>query len=297
MWKLKRSSLIWEGSAMSEANIVWKHFYPKFLAIKRVESSSSVFHIQMVSETKTAVCPACGKRTRKVHSTHLRKTQDLPVLDHGVKLSILSKRYFCTNGNCSETVFMEQYHQFMGRYARYTNRCKDFIAKLALATDAETASKILKSLHIQASGDTLLRYAKSQGEDLDLPPVKGIGVDDWAYRKRHTYGTIIVDLETHQPLELLEGRDGKTFKIWLQQHPDITMVARDRASTYASAVDEILPDAVQIADRFHISKNLLDALKLSLSSYMPAKIRMGNPQNSEESNDSCDHSKKNPTGT
>ena len=167
------------------------------------------------------------------------------------------------------------------------------MTRLSLATDAETASKILRSLRIQASGDTLLRYAKGQGETLDLPLVKGIGVDDWAYRKRHTYGTIIVDLATHQPLELLEGRDGKAFKNWLQEHPDITVVARDRTSAYASAVDAVLPDATQIADRFHISKNLLDALKLSLSAYLPAKVRLGDSQISEESTDSECPSKKN----
>ena len=100
---------------MSEKKIVWKHFYPKYLTIKSIESSASQFQIEMISETKSAICPACGKRSRKAHSTHLRRAQDLPVLDHGVVLSILAKRYFCSNKNCSETVFMERYEQFMGQ--------------------------------------------------------------------------------------------------------------------------------------------------------------------------------------
>jgi transposase len=278
---------------MSEATVTWNQFYPHCLKIMSVESSVTQFRIFMTSATKSAKCPSCGKRSTKVNSTHLRKAQDLPILDRGVELHILAKRYFCTNKKCPESIFMEQYEQFMGRYARYTNRCKDFITRLALATDAETASKILQSLRIKVSGDTLLRYAKDQGEAFDLPQVKGIGVDDWAYRKRHTYGTIIVDLATHQPLELLEGRDGKAFKAWLLEHPDITVVARDRASAFASAVDEVLPNAIQIADRFHISKNLLDALKLSLSSYLPAKIRLGDLQISKEKEVADCHSKKN----
>jgi len=280
---------------MSNENIVWKYFFPSYLKIANIHSSPSLIHIQMVSETKSAVCPTCGKRSKKVHSTHLRNAQDLPVLDHGVVLNILAKRYFCSNIDCTETVFMEQYDQFMGRYSRYTNRCKDFITRLALATDAETASKILKSLHIKASGDSLLRYVRSMGDALYLPRVTGIGVDDWAYRKRHTYGTVIVDLATHQPLELLESRDGKAFKTWLQEHPEITLVARDRASAYASAVDEVLPDAIQIADRFHISKNLLDALKLSLSSYLPSKIRLFDLQPVTENSSIENPSKKNRT--
>lgn len=280
---------------MSNKNIDWKYFYPSYLKITNIHSSPSLIHIQMVSETKSAVCPTCRKRSKKVHSTHLRNAQDLPVLDHGVVLNILAKRYFCSNIDCDEMVFMEQYDQFMGRYSRYTNRCKDFITRLALATDAETASKILKSLHIKASGDSLLRYVKNMGEALDLPRVTGIGVDDWAYRKRHTYGTVIVDLATHQPLELLESRDGKAFKTWLQEHPEITLVARDRASAYASAVDEVLPDAIQIADRFHISKNLLDALKLSLSSYLPSKIRLFDLQPVTENSSIENPSKKNRT--
>lgn len=262
-----------EVDTMSDLARALKVFYPKYLAIESIHTTPRMMHVEMVSHTKSAVCPACGRRSRRVHSTHVRNAQDLSLLDHGVELSIESNRYFCTNKGCSEKVFMERYDRFLERYARFTNRCKDFITRLAVATDAETASKILRSIHIKASGDTLLRYTRKQGEAVELPPTKGIGVDDWAYQKRHTYGTIIVDLETHQPLELLEGRDGKTFKEWLRQHPDIKIVARDRSSAYASAVEEVLPNAIQIADRFHISKNLLDALKLSLSAYMPSNIR------------------------
>ena len=117
-------------------------------------------------------------------------------------------------------------------------------------------------------------YVRSMGVALDLPRVTGIGVDDWAYRKRYTYGTVIVDLVTHQPLELLKNRDGKAFKTWLQKHSAITLVARDRAIAYLSAVDEVIPNVIQILYCFYINKNLLDALKLSLSSYLPSKIRL-----------------------
>jgi len=115
-----------------------------------------------------------------------------------------------------------------------------------------------------------------------MKPVKTdiIGVDDWAYKKGSTYGTIIVDGRTHKPIDLLDGRDGKTLKEWLKKNQQVKIVTRDRASAYASAISEVLPNAMQIADRFHLHQNLLVAIKNVTAQEIPAKVKI--MQNSEQ---------------
>ena len=101
-----------------------------------------------------------------------------------------------------------------------------------------------------------------------------IGVDDFAFKKRHTYGTIIVDEATHRPVAILDGRDGMTLKEWLKNNKHVKTVTRDRASAYSSATQEILPDAMQIADRFHLHQNLLEAVKSTVNSVIPVDVRI-----------------------
>jgi transposase len=146
--------------------------------------------------------------------------------------------------------------------------------KVATLVNCESASKILGYQGIKVSGDTLLNMVKAKGETCQPKVGTKIGVDDWAYRKGQKYGTIICDLDTHEIVEVLEGRDGEILEKWLRGHPDIKIVSRDRASAYAKAVTDVLPEAVQIADRFHITKNLLDALKDTMKSFMPEVIEI-----------------------
>jgi transposase len=110
----------------------------------------------------------------------------------------------------------------------------------------------------------------------EMEPVKTdmIGIDDWAYKKGSTYGTIIVDGRTHKPIDLLDGRDGKELKEWLKKNKQVKIVTRDRASAYASAISEVLPQAMQIADRFHLHQNLLEALKTVTAQNIPAKVKI-----------------------
>jgi transposase len=109
-----------------------------------------------------------------------------------------------------------------------------------------------------------------------MEPVKTdmIGVDDWAYKNGCTYGTIIVDGRTHKPIDLLDGRDGKGLKEWLKNNQQVKIVTRDRASAYASAISEVLPQAMQIADRFHLHQNLLEAIKNVTAQNIPAKVKI-----------------------
>ena len=120
-----------------------------------------------------------------------------------------------------------------------------------------------------------------------------VGVDDFAFKKRHTYGTIIVDQSTHKPVAILDGRDGNSLKKWLKNNKHIKAVTRDRASAYSSAIQEVLPDAMQIADRFHLHQNLLEVIKNTVNAVFPVDIKIPIDHSIQESSEDSVAGKKN----
>lgn len=164
---------------------------------------------------------------------------------------------------------------FLSYYGRMTERCADFICTLALETSCEGCSRICKAMNLKVSGDIVIRLLTKRYTLQDAAKCGSvIGVDDFAFKKRHTYGTIIVDEATHMPVAILEGRDGSSFKEWLSHNKQVKTVTRDRASAYASAIQEILPDALQIADRFHLHQNLLEAIRNTVNAVVPVNIKI-----------------------
>lgn len=135
----------------------------------------------------------------------------------------------------------------------------------------EGASKVLSLLGIQISNDSIQRLY-DRIEFIDNPDVEEVGIDDVAIRKGQTYATAIYDLKDHHLIALLNGRDAYTLKEWLKGHKKIRLVARDRASAYATAINEILPECTQVADRFHILQNLLGYLKDIFKEEMPSMV-------------------------
>ena len=139
----------------------------------------------------------------------------------------------------------------------------------------------LLTMNLKTSGDSIIRLLKKRYvAQPEVPCGSIIGVDDFAFKKRHTYGTIIVDEATHKPVAILDGRDGKTLKEWLSNNKHVKAVTRDRASAYSTAIKEILPDAMQIADRFHLHQNLLEAIRNTVNAVLPVDIRIPSDSNS-----------------
>lgn len=251
-------------------------FFPsELLSITSVDHNDSCVHIKMRSKTHSSKCPECGHETATYHGTYLRKVQDLPILGKSTRLYITAHEYTCNNGACSKVTFVEDFDGFLSYYGRMTERCADFICTLAMETSCEGCARICRAMNLQISGDSVIRLLTKRYR---LEPVSEcgsvIGVDDFAFKKRHTYGTIIVDQATHRPVAILDGRDGTTLKEWLKNNQHIKAVTRDRASAYSSAIQEILPDAMQIADRFHLHQNLLEAIKNTVNSIIPVDIRI-----------------------
>lgn len=266
-------------------------FYPEDIKIINKYETTDKIVVELKSRTKINKCPKCGHESEQHHSTYKRKITDLPILGKSVVLLVTAYKYSCDNPECDQNVFCEELSGFTGRYRRMTSRCEDLVKVISLNTSCEAASIICKYMGISISGDTVIRILLRS--DVNDQCGEVIGVDDWAYKKRDSYGTIVCDSQTHKPVALLDGRDGTELKKWLEQNKHIKTVTRDRASSYAKAIKEALPDAIQVADRFHLHQNLLQSVKDAIGRILPEKIDVTNTDTDTENIIGPEETKKN----
>lgn len=261
-------------------------FYPTdLLSITSVIYTDESILIKLKSKTHSCICRKCCKIANHYHGTYTRTVQDLPILGKSVSLEITSYEYHCENPLCDAISLAEDFDGFLSYYSRMTERCEDFICTLALETSCEGAARICKSMGIKISGDSIIRLLIKRYEQQPITQCGNIiGIDDFAYKKRQSYCTIIVDEKSHQPVAILNGRDGMTLKEWLKNNKHVKAVTRDRASAYAKVISEELPDAMQIADRFHLHQNLLEAVRKSIGREIPATIAIPISGNKTETN-------------
>lgn len=264
-----------------EINI--QSFYPKELEVRGIEETEKQIYIHLKSKSTSCECPRCHKMVTKKRATYERKVQDLPILGKAVWLIVNIYEYQCPE--CNKPV-AESFGDFIKPISRMTERCSEFIIRLALGTSCEGASKILEAMGITYSGDSICRLLLKRLEAMPATEIGDvIGVDDFAYKKRQNYGTIVVDGTSHRPVALLEGRDGKALKDWLKENKHIKVVTRDRASEYAKVIQEELPDAMQVADRFHLHQNFLEVIKKILNTELPAAVAAEAVENSSSEAD------------
>jgi transposase len=211
------------------------------------------------STVPLATCPACGTASKSLHSRYTRYPIDLPWADYAVLLELQAKRFFCQNEACRKRTFAERFPEVVVPYARKTNRVLHKQRYLGVNVCASVGEKLLALEGIGASDTTLNRLLCCLPEP-EKQAVQVLGVDDWAKRKGQRYGTILVDLESSQIIDLLGDRTAETLIQWLKNHPEVQTVSRDRSPTYADAVQKALPEATQVADRWHLLKNASDAL-------------------------------------
>jgi transposase len=185
---------------------------------------------------------------------------DLPVSGKIAKLRLQVRKFFCENLDCSRKIFTERFTEQLNSYSRRFERLNELITSMGLELGGNVAQRIGKLCYVKISASTILRLViKCPIPAIRLPKI--IGVDDWAFKKRLKYGTIIVDLEKNEVIDLLPDREAKTLTDWLKKHLSVETVSRDRSSTYASAITEADDEIVQIADRWHILKNLTEGFE------------------------------------
>jgi len=249
------------------------------LRLDAILTDDQTIHLTMTSTQSSAACPLCAVASERIHSRYQRTVRDLPWAGHSVQVQLHVRRFFCSNPSCERKIFVERLGMTIRAFARRTERLASQLCQLAFRLSAEAGAQMSEQLGMGVSAATLLRLQRQQ----KLPPPAApqiIGVDDWSIRKGRTYGALIVDLERKKPIDVLPDAKAETFATWLQAHPNITVISRDRAGNFAEGAHRGAPQAIQVADRFHLFGNLGDALQRLLERH-PAALRAAAQQDEQ----------------
>jgi transposase len=228
------------------------------LTIEGVEDVGRAIVVRACTRGGAVQCPACGTPTRHVHAFHERVPADVPIDGRRVLIRVRVRRMRCRARDCARQTFREQVPGVLERYQRRTVRLNEQLRGVVRELAGRASTRLLPVLGISASKDTALRALLGIALP-DCPVPRVLGIDDFALRRSRQYATVLIDADSGVRVDVLPGRGARVVTDWLLEHPGVEVVCRDGSNTYAQAVRDAIPHAVQVADRWHLWHGLAEA--------------------------------------
>jgi transposase len=254
---------------------------PDGLDITSISETPEELLVRVTSNRLSSPCPGCATPSTAVHSAYRRKPMDLPCTGRRIRLLLSVRKFFCRVVSCPRKIFTERIPELIEPSSRLTTRLRVAVQEIGFATCGKGGERLSPKLGMRVT-DTTLLWSLHLVKTPAVGQVRVIGIDDWSWRRGQRYGSILVNLETHKIIDLLPERTVESVIAWLEAHPEVEVVSRDRGGTYVDGATQGAPLAIQVCDRWHLLKNLGDAVEDFL---VRAKIRLPEAEAQERSSD------------